>query len=241
MEHTHSNGKSVRYMTSEGTTWVHCRDLFFILGLKWNSRRVNHCRTKKFRTVDASQKAREQLYLETEGLERLLLRSTREEKVLWIRKMFLLKTSETAPKTEQGVHECQELLQFIHDNIKLPLDLRQRIWTLVPETRPKRRTQLGLETFGDTTLHYLEHENGRCYIELEKVLEILGLPLSFVDNNFHTITYEHVYEVCPDPYEDEIRTVRHIELQHIDTLLKLSKRPAHELQTAIKRIRKKCN
>ena len=128
-EHTHPNGKCVRYEDR----WVHCRDVFSLLGLKWNARRVGYCETQQFRVKDDSGKNRLQLHMDVAGLERLLSRSTRAEKVTWLRSVFL--KTKPAAQPVSGGKEALELLKFIHDNVRLPQDIRQRVWELVPETR----------------------------------------------------------------------------------------------------------
>ena len=97
----HKHGKTVRFTTQSSTTFIHCQDLFSILGVDWNSRKVKNCCTKKFRCPDRSAKMQPQTFLASTSLEQALARSKRLEKVAWLREVFLGVKPARTPQEEK--------------------------------------------------------------------------------------------------------------------------------------------
>lgn len=99
---TDTNGKTIRYMTISGATFVHCKDLFTLLGLHWNCRRVKNCATKKIRCPDRGRKNQEQKFILASDIDKFVFRSERTDKVFWVREQFMgIKTKRVPEEKEK--------------------------------------------------------------------------------------------------------------------------------------------
>ena len=162
----HKHGKAVRYTKPSGLTFVNCKDLFAILGLDWNCRKVKNCSTKKIKCPDAQGKNQPQTFLLATQMEKFLARSKRTDKAQWVREAFLGAKSEhktlseekeekyqspkaVADKVNRSQHtvnlgqhnlDLMYCLKQIYDNFSLSRDFKKRIRELVPGIKsPKPR------------------------------------------------------------------------------------------------------
>ena len=85
-------------MTRRGRVFIHCRDLFTVLGLKWNAKKVRRLDTVKAKVKDVSNRTQEQLFLLAEDSRRFIQKSTRTEKALWVMTEFLKNDPMVQPK-----------------------------------------------------------------------------------------------------------------------------------------------
>ena len=97
----HKHGKSVRFTTLSGFTFVHCKDLFTILGLDWNCRKVKNCSTQKIKCPDAQGKNQPQTFVLASHVETFLSRSKRTDKAQWLREVFLGATPQHKTLSEE--------------------------------------------------------------------------------------------------------------------------------------------
>ena len=258
----HKHGKSVRFTTLSGFTFVHCKDLFTILGLDWNSRKVKNCSTQKVKCPDAQGKNQPQTFILASQMEKFLSRSKRTDKAQWVREAFLGAKPQHKTLSEEkeekfqrpesvvplpvnmGQHNLELMfcLKQLYDNFALSRDFKKRIRELVPDIKPppkrKRLFRLdAVEVEENKHLVWLLRNDGRVFVELGLVLRQLNSPEPLEaytnDKTFLTVQYEYTNVIGTDPYQDEELLGDFIEIKHIETLEEHSGKPNGKLRAAL--------
>ena len=259
----HKHGKAVRFAKPNGFTFVHCIDLFSILGLDWNSRKVKHCSTTKLKCPDAQGKTQLQTFLLATHMEKFLARSKRTDKSQWLREVFLgvpsahktlseekeEKLSTPAPAPAPAVDlgkqnlDMMTCLKFLYENFHFPADMKRWIRELVPDIpEPKRRIKRpfrldAVEVEENVLLVWLlRRADGKVFVELALVLELLssGVPLeAYTDDK----TFLTVTQEVDKFQEDSLDVLLDfIEIKHVRTLEGHAGRTNSKLQAAIDKI-----
>ena len=259
----HKHGKSVRFTKPYGLTFVHCKDLFAILGLDWHSRRVKNCSTKKFKCPDAQGKNQPQTFILASQMEKFLSRSKRTDKAQWVREAFLgakpqhktlseekeekfQRPEPTGNRTQtdlgQQVLDFSLFVKHVYDNYGLSRDTKQWARELVPDIKPpQKRKRLfkldAVEVEENKHLVWLLRNDGRVFVELGLVLRQLNSPEPLEaytnDKTFLTVQYEYTNVIGTDPYQDEELLGDFIEIKHIETLEEHSGKPNGKLRAAL--------
>ena len=257
----HKHGKTVCFTKHTGFTFVHCKDMFTILGLDWNSRKVKNCSTKKFKCPDAQGKNQQQTFILATQIEKFLARSKRTDKAQWLREVFLGATPEHKTLSEENEEKLQKpaprpaakpagnlgqqnldlmfCLKFLYDNFHFPRDTKKWIRELVPDIPPPKalKPQPYREVEENVPLVWLlRNADGKVFVELALMLELLSSPEPLEaytdDKTFLTVTQE------VDKFQEDSLDVLldFIEIKHVRTLEEHAGRTNSKLQAAIDKI-----
>ena len=255
----HKHGKSVRFTKPYGLTFVHCKDLFAILGLDWHSRKVKNCSTQKIKCPDAQGKNQPQTFVLASHVETFLSRSKRTDKAQWVREAFLGATPQHKTLSEekeekrqtpeptgtittdvgQKILDLSLCLKHVYDNYALSKDTKKWIRELVPDIKapkPRKRAPFKLdavEVDGNKVLVWLlRNSDGRVFVELELVLQLLGSaePLEAYTNDESFLTLQYQY---PQPPDWEMVNGHFIEIKHVESLEEHSGKANSKLRAAL--------
>ena len=257
----HKHGKSVRFTKPSGLTFVHCKDLFAILGLDWHSRRVKNCSTKKFKCPDTQGKNQPQIFILASQVNMFLSRSKRTDKAQWVREAFLGATPQHRTLSEEKeernqspkavaekvntVNLGQQLLDLslclkhVYDNYALSKDTKKWIRELVPDIKapkPRKRAPFKLdavEVDGNRVLVWLlRNSDGRVFVELELVLQLLG-SAEPLEAYTNDESFLTLQYQYPQPPDWEMVNGHFIEIKHVESLEEHSGKANSKLRAAL--------
>ena len=261
----HKHGKAVRYTKQSGFTFVHCRELFTILGLDWHHRRVKNVSTKKIKCPDAQGKTQLQTFLLATHMEKFLARSKRTDKAQWLREVFLGAPSahKTLSEEKEEKHQSKPApapapahdlgkqnldlmtcLKFLYENFHFPADMKRWIRELVPDIpEPKKRTprpfRLDAVEVEENVLMVwlLRNSDGKVFVELALVLQLLSSPepLEAYTDDKTFLTVKHEVDKFLTPDSEE-ENLDFIEIKHLKALEGHAGRTNSKLQAAIDKI-----
>ena len=84
-------GKTVRYTTQAGLTWLHVRDVFELLGIKYQTKKLKGLATRKFKTLNCTLKQVNQMYVVKRDLVHLYKKSKQTDQIRWLTATFEVK------------------------------------------------------------------------------------------------------------------------------------------------------
>ena len=115
----HKNGKSIQHVSRNGSVYLNCKDLFDLLGVNWNAKKVRKLQTVKAKVKDVSGRNQDQLFLLAEDSRRFLQKSKRTEKAMWVMTEFLKNDPMIKPKLRRdGLEKRVEALEKENDHLK---------------------------------------------------------------------------------------------------------------------------
>ena len=260
----HKHGKAVRYTKPSGLTFVNCKDLFNILGLDWNCRKVKNCSTKKIKCPDAQGKNQPQIFLLASQMEKFLARSKRTDKAQWVREAFLGATPKhktlseekeekfqrpepkpkrpTPPDVGQKLLDLMLCLKHVYENYRLSKNTKTWIRELVPDIKPpkpRKRPPFKLDATevepGKHLVWLLRRSDGRVFVDLELVLQQLDSQEP-LEAYTEDKSFLTIQHEYPQPPDWDMVLGDFIEIKHVETLEEHSGKTNSKLRAALDKI-----